>query len=159
MTKSHFTDPLDPKKQNTWGTQNTCFSTRVQQSLRKRCLTTTPLSHCATNKLVASTGEILCIFHRTRTPAELKVHVDNTVSAGAYVSVLDESNDTKYHIITKVRFDVSELTTTIHYYGVKKRRLREVICKSLYQFSDIISLVFGEIHSGLMSYDCLYSYS
>ena len=64
-------------------------------------------------------------------PAELQVRVDNTVSTGTYVAVLDESNDTKYHI-AKV-LDVSELTTTIHYYGTKKRRLREAIWKPLYQ--------------------------
>ena len=66
-----------------------------------------------------------------RVPAELQVRVDNTVTAGSYVAVLDNSNDTKYHI-AKV-LDIGELTTTLHYYGAKKRRLREAIWRPLYQ--------------------------
>ena len=63
-------------------------------------------------------------------PVQLQVHIDNTVSVGSYVAVLDNSNDTKYHI-AKV-LDIGELTTTLHYYGTKGNRLRNALWRPVY---------------------------
>ena len=65
-----------------------------------------------------------------RVPAELQLHIDNTVSVGSYVALLDKSTDMKYHI-AKV-LDVGEISTTLHYYASKGRRLREAIWRPLY---------------------------
>ena len=66
----------------------------------------------------------------TQVPAELQLRVDNTVTAGSYVAVLDDTNDRKYHI-AKV-LDVGEQSTTLHYYATKSRRLRDALWKPLY---------------------------
>ena len=63
-------------------------------------------------------------------PAELQVHIDNTVSVGSFVAVLDEDTDKKYHI-AKV-LDVAEQQTTLHYYATKGNRLRGAIWRPVY---------------------------
>ena len=65
-----------------------------------------------------------------RVPAELQLRVDNTVTPGSFVAVLDDSNDKKYHI-AKV-LDVGEQSTTLHYYATRARRLRDAIWRPLY---------------------------
>ena len=65
-----------------------------------------------------------------RVPAQLQVHIDNTVSVGTYVAVLDNSNDKRYHI-AKV-LDIGEHTTMLHYYGTKAARLRNAIWHPVY---------------------------
>ena len=64
-------------------------------------------------------------------PAELQLHVDNTVNADSFVAVLDGSDDKKYHI-AKV-LEVGEQCTTLHYYATKSRRLRDAIWRPLYE--------------------------
>ena len=63
-------------------------------------------------------------------PAQLQLHIDNTVSVGTYVAVLDNDNDTKYHI-AKV-LDINEHTTKLHYYCTKGKRLRSAKWQPLY---------------------------
>ena len=63
-------------------------------------------------------------------PAQLQVHIDNTVSVGTFVAVLDNSNDKRYHI-AKV-LDIGEHTTMLHYYGTRAPRLRNAIWHPVY---------------------------
>ena len=66
-----------------------------------------------------------------RVPAELQIRVDNSVTAGTFVAVLDETSETKYHV-AKV-LEVGEHTTTLHYYATRSnRRLRDCKWKALY---------------------------
>ena len=58
-------------------------------------------------------------------PAQLQVHIDNTVSVGTFVAVLDNSNDKRYHI-AKV-LGIGEHTTLLHYYDTKVPRLRNAM--------------------------------
>ena len=63
-------------------------------------------------------------------PAQLQLHIDNTVNVGTFVAVLDDDDDTRYHI-AKV-LEVNEATTKLHYYATDKRRLRDAIWNPLY---------------------------
>ena len=80
----------------------------------------------------------------TQVPAELQLRVDNTVTAGSYVAVLDDTNDRKYHI-AKV-LGVSEQVTTLHYYATKSRRLRDALWKPLYKHphSNVIDTIIRD---------------
>lgn len=63
-------------------------------------------------------------------PAQLQLAIDNTVSVGTYVAVLDNTNDVHYHI-AKV-LDIGEQTTELHYYASKSLRLRNAIWQPVY---------------------------
>ena len=67
----------------------------------------------------------------TQVPAELQLRVDNTVTAGSFVAVLDDTNDRRYHIAKVI--DVGEQATTLHYYATTSRRLRNALWKPLYK--------------------------
>ena len=55
-------------------------------------------------------------------PAQLLLHIDDTVSVGSFVAVLDNDTDSHYHIAKVV--DVNENTTHLHYHVTKSKRLR-----------------------------------
>ena len=63
-------------------------------------------------------------------PAELQMYVDNTVSVGSYVAVLDDNEDRHYHIAQVI--DITDENTTIHYLGAGGRNLRSAQWKKLY---------------------------
>ena len=63
-------------------------------------------------------------------PANLQMHIDNTVSVGSYVAVLDDSEDRYYHVAQVI--DITDENTTIHYLGTKGRQLRGALWKKLY---------------------------
>ena len=63
-------------------------------------------------------------------PAQLQLYVDNTVSVGTFVAVLDSSNDRNYHIAKVI--DVGEETTTLHYHATRGKRLRDCHWRPLY---------------------------
>ena len=54
-------------------------------------------------------------------PAQLKLHIDNTVSVGSFVGVLDKDDDKIFHIDRVL--DISETVTTLHYYTTKGKHL------------------------------------
>jgi len=58
-------------------------------------------------------------------PSNVLLKMDNTVSVGSFVAVLDNTGDKKYHI-AKV-LDVGETTTWIHYYATKSPNLRQAL--------------------------------
>ena len=66
----------------------------------------------------------------TRVPAELQLRVDNTVTVGSYVAVLDDSDSKKFHVAKVLHVD--EQITLLHYYATTARRLRNAIWKGLY---------------------------
>ena len=63
-------------------------------------------------------------------PADLQMHIDNTISIGSYIAVKDDSDDTNYHIAEVI--DVTDENTTIHYLGTNGRQLRGALWKKLY---------------------------
>jgi len=63
-------------------------------------------------------------------PAQLQVYIDNTVSVGTFVAVLDSDTDIKYHIVKVI--DIGEQTTTLHYYATRSKNLREALWRPLY---------------------------
>ena len=63
-------------------------------------------------------------------PAQLLLHIDDTVSVGSFVAVLDNDTDTHYHIAKVV--DVNENTTHLHYHVTKSKRLRGARWDPLY---------------------------
>jgi len=63
-------------------------------------------------------------------PADLQMHIDNTISVGSYVAVLDDSEDRNYHIAQVI--DITDENTTIHYLGTGGRQLRGALWKKLY---------------------------
>ena len=74
-------------------------------------------------------------------PADLQMYVDNTVSVGSYVAVLDDSEDRHYHVAQVI--DITDENTTIHYLGTGGRNLRGAQWKKLYHLpgSNTISTV------------------
>ena len=66
----------------------------------------------------------------TEVPAELQIVVDNTVSVGSYVAVLDEDGDHNYHIAQVI--DINDRETTLHYLGTKSRSIRSAKWSKLY---------------------------
>ena len=74
-------------------------------------------------------------------PAQLMLHIDDTVSVGTYVAVLDKDDDVNYHL-AKV-LDINENTTSLHYYCTKGKRLRSAKWEPLYVLpnSNLISTV------------------
>ena len=73
---------------------------------------------------------------------ELQIQVDNTVSVGTFVAVLDKSDDVNYHI-AKV-LDINEDATTLHYYCTKSRHLRSALWKPMYHHPHSNEIVFRE---------------
>jgi len=63
-------------------------------------------------------------------PADLQMQIDNTVSVGSYVAVLDDDEDRNYHIAQVI--DITDEITTIHYLGTGGRNLRGAQWKKLY---------------------------
>ena len=63
-------------------------------------------------------------------PAQLQLHVDQTVSVGTFVAVLDSDDDRHYHI-AKV-MDIEERTTQLYYYATKGNDLRSAKWQPLY---------------------------
>ena len=63
-------------------------------------------------------------------PAELQLRVDNSISPGSFVAVLDSTDETRYHV-AKI-LDVGEQSTILHYYATKCPRLRDAKWKALY---------------------------
>ena len=63
-------------------------------------------------------------------PADLQTYIDNTVSVGSYVAVLDDSEDRNYHVAQVI--DITDENTTIHYLGTGARNLRGAQWKKLY---------------------------
>jgi len=63
-------------------------------------------------------------------PANLQMHIDNTISVGSYVAVLDDNEDRHYHIAQVI--DITDENTTIHYLGTNGRNLRGALWKKLY---------------------------
>jgi len=64
-------------------------------------------------------------------PANLQLHIDNSLNIGSFVAVLDNTNDTHYHLAKIMAVD--EHTTTVHYYATYGKRLRSAMWKPLYQ--------------------------
>ena len=63
-------------------------------------------------------------------PAQLQLHIDNTIAVGSFVAVLDNTGDTRYHIAKVI--DIGEQTTRLHYYATKAPRLYNAIWRPLY---------------------------
>ena len=63
--------------------------------------------------------------------ANLQMYVDNSHNVGGFVAVLDNEDDSHYHIAQILSVD--EHTTTVHYYATYGRRLRSATWKPLYQ--------------------------
>jgi len=63
-------------------------------------------------------------------PADLQMHVDNTVSVGSYIAVLDDSEDKYYHVAQVI--DITDENTTIQYLGTNGKRLRGAQWHKLY---------------------------
>ena len=63
-------------------------------------------------------------------PANLQMYIDNTISVGSYVAVLDDSEDRHYHVAQVL--DITDHNTTIQYMGTGARNLRGAQWKKLY---------------------------
>ena len=63
-------------------------------------------------------------------PADLQMYIDNTVSVGSYVAVLDDSEDRHYHVAQVI--DITDENTTIHYLGTGAKNIRGAQWKKLY---------------------------
>ena len=55
-------------------------------------------------------------------PGELQVAVDNEITVGSYIAILDNSDDKHYHVAKVI--DITDANTTVHYYSTKSRQLR-----------------------------------
>ena len=55
-------------------------------------------------------------------PGDLQVAVDNEVTVGSFIAVLDDSEDKHYHVAKVI--DITDDNTVIHYYFTKSRQLR-----------------------------------
>ena len=64
-------------------------------------------------------------------PANLQLHIDNSLNVGSFVAVLDNTNDDHYHLAKIMTVD--DHTTTVHYYATYGKRLRSAVWKPLYQ--------------------------
>ncbi len=63
-------------------------------------------------------------------PASLQMNIDNTVSVGSYVAVIDDTEDRHYHVAQVI--DITDENTTIHYLGTNSRQLRGATWRKLY---------------------------
>ena len=68
-------------------------------------------------------------------PANLQMYIDNTISVGSYVAVLDDSEDRHYHVAQVL--DITDHNTTIHYMGTGTRNLRGAQWKKTISFTRI----------------------
>ena len=59
---------------------------------------------------------------------------DNSVTVNSFVAVLDESEDTHYHVARVI--DIDEHHTTLHYLGTGSRALRSAVWKFMYHSPD-----------------------
>ena len=75
-------------------------------------------------------------------PAELQIVVDNTVSVGSYVAVLDDDEDRHYHMAQVI--DVNDRETTLHYLGTKSRTLRSAVWFKLYRHPGTNQVTFNQ---------------
>ena len=66
-------------------------------------------------------------------PADLQMHIDNTISIGSYIAVKDDSEDNHFHIAEVI--DVTDENTTIHYLGTNGRQLRGAKWQKLYHLA------------------------
>ena len=67
--------------------------------------------------------------------------VDNTVSVGSYVAVLDDE-DRNYHIAQVI--DVDDRETRLHYLGTKARDLRKSVWFKLYRHPGTNQITFNQ---------------
>ena len=67
----------------------------------------------------------------TEVPAELQIVVDNTVSVGSYVAVLDDDEHHHYHIAQVI--DINDRETQLHYLGTKSGSIRSAVWSKLYR--------------------------
>ena len=67
----------------------------------------------------------------TEVSAELQIVVDNTVSVGSYVAVLDDDEHHHYHIAQVI--DINDRETQLHYLGTKSGSIRSAVWSKLYR--------------------------
>jgi len=75
-------------------------------------------------------------------PAELQVVVDNTVSVGSYVAVLDDDEDHRYHIAQVI--DINDRETKLHYLGTRSRSIRSAVWTKLYRHPGTNRVTFNQ---------------
>ena len=63
-------------------------------------------------------------------PGDLQIAVDNEVTVGSFIAVLDDDSDTHYHVAKVI--DITDEHTKLHYYGTKGRKLRGAKWVSLF---------------------------
>ena len=63
-------------------------------------------------------------------PPQLQLHIDNSVTVGSFVAVLDNTDDRHYHLAKVI--DIGEDTTQLHYYATQSQRLRDAVWRPLY---------------------------
>jgi hypothetical protein len=63
-------------------------------------------------------------------PGDLQVALDNEITVGCFIAVLDDSDDKLYHVAKVI--DITDQHTTLHYYGTRGRQLRGCVWKALY---------------------------
>ena len=75
-------------------------------------------------------------------PANLQIVVDNTVSVGTYVAVLDDDEDRHYHLAQVL--DVNDRETELHYLGTKSRSIRSAVWSKLYRHPGTNHVTFDQ---------------
>lgn len=84
---------------------------------------------------------------------KLLLYMDDTVSVGSYVAVLDKETDTYYHIAKVINID--ENVTKLHYLATKSKELRSAIWMPLHHHPHSHKIVLakpGAIHRTFARY-------
>ena len=62
---------------------------------------------------------------------DILVPIDNEITVGSFVAVLDSDEDTRYHVAKVI--DITDDNTVLHYYGTRSRQIRGAKWVGLYQ--------------------------